>query len=185
MYFIAASDRCGDGGCVNKIRTDHLFCGHHGTIDASANKQAGPKARSGEKADQRAARQTSVIQNPLLLARTIWRVYMKLKPPKVKKKPGLIDRNFRVPLDVIVNLEKLAHPHLWGSTKHAIEVGTQLLIRMRRKPKIRENAEPASAVWQTYTITPHTLDLIDQLLRCYEKRATVLRAVVQVLQEQL
>ena len=104
---------------------------------------------------------------------------------KAKKKPGLIDRNFRVPLDVIVNLEKLAHPHLWGSTKHAIEVGTQLLIRMRRKPKIRQNDQPASAVSQTYTITPHTLDLIDQLLPCYEKRATVLRAVIQVLQEQL
>ena len=183
MYFIAASDRCGDGGCVNKIRTDHLFCGHHGTIDASANKQAGPKARSGEKADQRAARQTSVIQNPLLLARTIWRVYMKLKPPKAKKRPGLIDKTFRIPLDVIRQLEVLAP--FFGSNGRAIQIGTELLIRMRRKPKIRENAEPASAVWQTYTITPHTLDLIDQLLRCYEKRATVLRAVVQVLQEQL
>jgi hypothetical protein len=102
---------------------------------------------------------------------------------KAKKKPGLIDKNFKVPVDVIRDLEALAP--LFGSNGRAIQIGTELLVRMRCKLKIRENDEPAVSVSQTYTITPRTLDLIDQLLPCYEKRATVLRAVVQVLQEQL
>ena len=111
---------------------------------------------------------------------------MRLKPrmSKAETKPGLIEKNFEVPVDVILDLEKLAHPHLWGSSAHAIEVGTALLVRMRRKPKVRESAEPV--VSQTYSITTRTLALIEQLLPCYQKRGgTVLRAVVQVLQEQI
>jgi hypothetical protein len=106
-----------------------------------------------------------------------------LKTPmsKAKKKPVLIDKCFRVPVDVIRDLEALAP--IFGSNGRAIQIGTELLIRMRRKPKVRESAEPA--VSQTYSITPPTLDHIEQLLPCYEKRGTVLRAVVYVLQEQL
>ena len=102
---------------------------------------------------------------------------------KAKDKPGLIDKSFKVPLDVILELEELSSASLFGSNRRAIQVGTELLVRMRRKPKVRESEMPA--VSQIYSITPRTLDLIDQLLPCYGKRATVLRAVVQVLQEQI
>jgi len=97
------------------------------------------------------------------------------------KKPGLIDKSFKVPVDVIRSIEELAP--VFGSNGRAIQVGTELLINMRRKPRVKENHEPVAA--QTYSITPRTLDLIEQLLPSYEKRGTVLRAVVQVLQEQL
>ena len=97
------------------------------------------------------------------------------------KKPGLIDKSFKVPVDVIRSLEALAP--VFGSNGRAIQVGTELLINMRRKPRVKENHEPVAA--QTYSITPRTLDLIERLLPDYEKRGTVLRAVVQVLQEQL
>ena len=102
---------------------------------------------------------------------------MKLKA----KKPGLIDKSFKVPVDVIRDLEALAP--VFGSNGRAIQVGTELLIRMRRKPKVANNDQPVAS--QTYSITPRTLDLIEQLLPSYEKRGTVLRAVVHILQEQL
>ena len=100
---------------------------------------------------------------------------------KTKKKPALIDKSFKVPVDVIRDLEALAP--VFGSNGRAIQVGTELLVRMKRKPKVAANDGPVSS--QTYSITPRTLDLIEQLLPCYEKRGTVLRAVVKVLQEQL
>jgi glucose-6-phosphate-specific signal transduction histidine kinase len=101
---------------------------------------------------------------------------------KVKaKKPGLIDKSFKVPVDVIRSLEALAP--VFGSNGRAIQVGTELLVRMRRKPKVRESDEKVAS--QTYSITPRTLDLIERLLPSYKKRGTVLRAVVQILQEQL
>src|SRR5258708_27349099 len=110
---------------------------------------------------------------------------MRLKPrmSKANNKPGLINKKFDVPVDVIVELEKLAHPHLWGSNGRAIQIGTELLLRMPRKPKVGKSDEPV--VSQTYSITPPTLDLIEQLLPCYATCGTVLKAVVRVLQDQL
>jgi hypothetical protein len=102
---------------------------------------------------------------------------------KAKTKSGLIDKSFEVPLDVILDLEELGAPALFGSNGRAIQIGTELLVRMRRKPKVAANGEPVTS--QTYSITPRTLDRIEKLLPCYEKRGTVLRAVVRVLQEQL
>jgi hypothetical protein len=73
------------------------------------------------------------------------------------KKPGLIDKSFKVPVDVIRSLEALAP--VFGSNGRAIQVGTELLINMRRKPKVEENHQRVAA--QTYSITPRTLDLIE------------------------
>jgi len=95
------------------------------------------------------------------------------------KKPGLIDKSFKVPVDVIRALEALAP--IYHSNGRAIQVGVELLIRMTRKPKVQANHEPVAS--KTYSITPRTLDLIERLLPSYEKRGTVLRAVVQILQE--
>ena len=99
---------------------------------------------------------------------------MKLKA----KKPGLIDKSFKVPVDVIRDLEALAP--VFGSNGRAIQVGTELLVRMRRKPKVATNGHPVAS--QTYSITPRTLVLIERLLPTYKKRGTVLRAVVHILQ---
>jgi hypothetical protein len=98
---------------------------------------------------------------------------------KAKAKGGLIDKSFKVPVDVICELEALAP--MFGSNGRAIEIGTELLVSMRRKPKVEPSGEPV--VSQTYSITPRTLAHIEQLLPCYAKRGTVLRAVVHVLQE--
>ena len=97
------------------------------------------------------------------------------------KKPGLVDKSFKVPVDVIRGLEALAP--IFGSNGRAIQVGTELLVHMRHKPKVTASGEPVAS--QTYSITRRTVDLIERLLPNYEKRGTVLRAVVQVLQEQL
>lgn len=98
---------------------------------------------------------------------------------KSKKKPELIDKSFKVPEDVIAALDVLSHVH--GSNGRAIQVGSELLIRMRRKPNVEENESPV--VGQTYSITPRTLALIERLLPKYKKRGTVLRAVVHILKE--
>jgi hypothetical protein len=97
------------------------------------------------------------------------------------KKPGLIDKSFKVPVDVIRDLESLAPA--FGSNGRAIQVGTELLVRMRRKPKVAANGERVAS--QTYSITPRTLDLIERLLPSYEKRGTVLAAVALVLTQVL
>jgi glucose-6-phosphate-specific signal transduction histidine kinase len=106
-----------------------------------------------------------------------------LKPLKLKakKKPALVDKSFKVPVDVILSLEDLAPE--FGSNGRAIQVGTELLVSMRRKPKVAENSSPVTS--QTYSITPRTLELIERLLPSYEKHGTVLKAVAQVLQELL
>jgi hypothetical protein len=96
---------------------------------------------------------------------------------KAKKKPALIDKSFKVPVDIIRKLEEFAP--VFGSNGRAIQVGTELLVRMRRKPKVAENGSPVAS--QTYSITPRTLELIERLLPSYEKRGTVLSAVVLVL----
>jgi hypothetical protein len=97
-----------------------------------------------------------------------------------KAKPELIDKSFKVPVDVIAELEKLAHVH--GSNGRAIQVGSELLIRRRRHlPRVEENQHPV--IGQTYAITPRTLELIERLLPKYKKRGTVLRAVVHILKE--
>jgi hypothetical protein len=100
---------------------------------------------------------------------------------KANKKPALVDKSFKVPVDVIRDLEALAP--MFGSNGRAIQVGTELLVSMKRKPKVEENPGPVAS--QTYAITPRTVDLIERLLPWYKKRGTVLRAVVQILQEQL
>jgi hypothetical protein len=94
-----------------------------------------------------------------------------------------VTKSFKVPIDVIEDLEALSVIH--GSMGRAIQVGTELLIRMSRKPRV----EPAGkvripVVAQSYSILPRTVELIERLLPCYEKRGTVLRAVVHVLREQ-
>jgi hypothetical protein len=96
-------------------------------------------------------------------------------------KTGLIDKRFTVPVDVILDLEELAP--LFGSHGRAIEIGTELLVSMRRKPKVKESQERVAA--QTYSITPLTLDRIQHLLLGYENHGTVLRAVTRVLRERL
>jgi len=80
-------------------------------------------------------------------------------------------------------LTRWIHTKQTGANGRAIQIGTELLVTMRRKPKVAASGEPVTS--QTYSITPSTLDRIEQLLPCYEKRGTVLRAVVQVLQEYL
>jgi DNA-binding NtrC family response regulator len=93
---------------------------------------------------------------------------------EVTKVTPSIDKTFKVPIDVIEDLKALAR---------ALQVGTELLIRMARKPKV-EAVTGVPVQGQTYTILPRTLDLIERLLPSYENRGNVLRAVVQVLREQ-
>ena len=100
---------------------------------------------------------------------------------EVTKVTPSIDKTFKVPIDVIEDLKALALIH--GSHGRALQVGTELLIRMARKPKV-EAVTGVPVEGQTYTILPRTLDLIERLLPSYKNRGNVLRAVVQVLREQ-
>jgi hypothetical protein len=104
-----------------------------------------------------------------------------VRKAKVTKVTPSIDKTFKVPIDVIEDLKALALIH--GSHGRALQVGTELLIRMARKPKV-EAVTGVPVEGQTYTILPRTLDLIERLLPSYKNRGNVLRAVVQVLREQ-
>jgi YesN/AraC family two-component response regulator len=113
----------------------------------------------------------TILQNASALLGT--RVEQKVTPS--------INETFKVPIDVIEDLKALALIH--GSHGRALQVGTELLIRLARKPKV-EAVTGVPVKGQTYTILPRTLDLIERLLPSYNNHGHVLRAVVQVLREQ-
>ncbi len=98
-----------------------------------------------------------------------------------QKVTSSINETFKVPIDVVEDLKALALIH--GSHGRALQVGTELLIRLARKPKV-EAVTGVPVKGQTYTILPRTLDLIERLLPSYNNHGHVLRAVVQVLREQ-
>jgi hypothetical protein len=83
-----------------------------------------------------------------------------VRKAKVTKVTPSIDKTFKVPIDVIEDLKALALIH--ESHGRALQVGTELLIRMARKPKV-EAVTGVPVEGQTYTILPRTLDLIERL----------------------
>lgn len=103
------------------------------------------------------------------------------KRKKVTKVTPSIDKTFKVPIDVIEDLKALSLVH--GSHGRALQVGTELLVRIARKPKLKA-VRGVPVEGKTYTILPRTLELIERLLPTYENRGNVLRAVVQILREQ-
>jgi hypothetical protein len=61
-------------------------------------------------------------------------------------------------------------------------VGTELLIRQKRRVKVDHRGDGA-VVGMTYKLTPRTVELIEQLRAKYGKRGNVFAACVKILVE--
>jgi hypothetical protein len=61
-----------------------------------------------------------------------------------------------------------------------VQVGTELLIRQRRRVKVNHHGDGAM-VGMTYKLTPRTVELIEQLCAKYGKRGNVFAACAEIL----
>lgn len=68
----------------------------------------------------------------------------------------------------------------YGSQGRALQVGTELLIRRKKRVKVNHRGDGA-LVAMSYKLTPRTAELIEQLRETYGTRGDVLAACVEVL----
>jgi hypothetical protein len=69
---------------------------------------------------------------------------------------------------------------IYGSQGRAVQVGTELLIRQKRRVKVDHRGDGA-VVGMTYKLTPRTVELIEQLCPKYGKRGNVFAACIEIL----
>lgn len=79
---------------------------------------------------------------------------------------------------VVKAIRKLAP--IYGSQGRAIQVGTELLIRQKKRVKVNHRGDGAM-VGMTYKLVPRTVELIEQLCAKYGKRGDVFAACVEIL----
>ncbi len=69
---------------------------------------------------------------------------------------------------------------IYGSQGRAVQVGTELLIRQKKRVKVNRRGNGA-VVGMTYKLTPRTVELIEQLCEKYGKRGNVFAACAKIL----
>ena len=69
-------------------------------------------------------------------------------------------KSYTLPFEVILEIRQAAREY--GSQGRALQVGTELLIRMRKLPAVAP-ADPDTLMRMTYKLTPRTIRLIDEL----------------------
>jgi hypothetical protein len=73
-----------------------------------------------------------------------------------------VPRSYTLPFPVIVELRRAVAEH--GSQGRALQVASELAIRMRKKPLV-EKADPEVQMRMTYKLLPRTIELIEELAR--------------------
>jgi hypothetical protein len=91
-----------------------------------------------------------------------------------------VAKRYFLPRWVVKAIRKQAP--LYGSQGRAVQVGTELLIRQKRRVKVDHRGDGA-VVGMTYKLTPRTVELIEQLRAKYGKRGNVFAACVKILVE--
>lgn len=71
-------------------------------------------------------------------------------------------RSYTLPFAALLEIRRVAAEY--GSQGRALQVATELLVRMRKPPSV-EPADPNTLVRMTYKLTPRTIRLIDELAR--------------------
>jgi hypothetical protein len=89
------------------------------------------------------------------------------KPPRLtprRRGQGDIEpttpKSYTLPFEVILEIRRVAREY--GSQGRALQVGSELLTRMRKPPSISP-ADPETLMRMTYKLTPRTIRLIEQL----------------------
>jgi hypothetical protein len=103
--------------------------------------------------------------------------------PRRVRKPAdeltVAKRYTSIPVSAVKEFRKASK--IYGSQGRALQVATELLIRMRKRPLLLP--ESNSVVTQmTYKLVPRTVELIDELAdSVYENRQQVFAACVEAL----
>src|SRR5260370_40280703 len=92
--------------------------------------------------------------------------------------PPTEPKKYALPLTVLLEIRKAAA--LYGSQGRALQVGSEILIRMRKPVPVAESKGPM--VRMTYKLAPRTIELIEKLSgTMYEDEQQVLAACVEAL----
>lgn len=105
----------------------------------------------------------------------------KLKPRRRGEPdtPGTEPKTYNLPLSVILEIRKAAS--LYGSQGRAVQVGSELLVRLA-KPLSVPQPDPASIRRRTYKLAPRTIEVIQKLSESeYENPGQVLAACIKAL----
>ena len=106
---------------------------------------------------------------------------MKLKPRRRGEPgtPGTEPKTYKLPLQVILDIRKAAS--LYGSQGRALQVGSEILVRMARTLQVPQ-PDPDSIRRMTYKLAPRTIQVIQLLSETtYEDPGQVLAACVKAL----
>src|SRR5438270_11457201 len=71
-------------------------------------------------------------------------------------------KSYTLPFETILEIRRVARDY--GSQGRALQVGSELLTRMRRQPSVPP-VDPNTLMRMTYKLTPRTIRLIDELSR--------------------
>jgi hypothetical protein len=106
---------------------------------------------------------------------------VKLKPRRRGEPdtPGTEPKTYKLPLAVILEIRKAAS--LYGSQGRALQVGSEILVRMA-KPLAVPQPDPDSIRRMTYKLAPRTIEVIQKLSEtAYTDPGQVLAACVKAL----
>jgi hypothetical protein len=104
-----------------------------------------------------------------------------LHPPKRKPADELTvaKRYTSIPASAIKEIRKASR--VYGSQGRALQVATEILIRMRKRPLVPPESKTVLTS-MTYKLIPRTVELIDELAKSvYQDRQQVFAACVEAL----
>lgn len=102
---------------------------------------------------------------------------------KIKRKPPdeltIPKRYTSIPLSAVQEIQKAAR--IYGSQGRVLQVATEILIRMKKKPALGITAN-AGMTNHTFKLVPRTIELIDELANSvYRDRFEVFVACIEAL----
>lgn len=105
---------------------------------------------------------------------------VKLKPRRRgEDTPGTEPKTYELPLAVILEIRKAAS--VYGSQGRAVQVGSELLVRLPKAISVPE-PDPGSIKRRTYKLSPRTIQVIKQLSESgYDNPGQVLAASMKIL----
>jgi hypothetical protein len=93
--------------------------------------------------------------------------------------PVTTTRRYAVPVPVLKAIRNVTPQY--GSQGRALQVGTEILIRMKRRVQLK-SIDGVPMTRMTFKLLPRTIDLIDELAEQYGDPARVFCAALHVLQ---
>jgi hypothetical protein len=88
-------------------------------------------------------------------------------------------KSYTLPFEVILEIRRVAREY--GSQGRALQVASEILVRMKRPPSVGP-PDPDTLMRMTYKLTPRTIRLIDELARTrYDDAGQAISACLKTL----